>query len=65
MTDLAEIARGAIESHLGDVIDGDASPEDIYEEAYTIALDALVDCGVDLLIAGQIACEEATRIAQP
>lgn len=38
-----EVARGGIEKHLDDVCTGDDSADHIYEEAYIIALDALID----------------------
>jgi hypothetical protein len=62
--DPAEIAPRAIERHLGDVIDSDDSADAIYEEAYTIALDALVDSGLDFREAGTIASAAAQSIAQ-
>jgi hypothetical protein len=38
---LLEIARGNIERHLGDVCEGDDSADSIFDEAYTLAFDAL------------------------
>lgn len=60
-----EIARGAIERHLGDVCTGDDSADSIYDEAYTIAFDALHDKGATNEQAQTIAREVAQAIAQP
>lgn len=62
---LREIARGNVERHLGDVTDGDASPDSIYTEALTLAHDALIDAKVDEQTAAEIAREVAQSIAQP
>lgn len=59
---LQEIAQGALERHLGDVAE---DADSIYDEAYTIAFDALHDAGVDDWTAGEIASELAQRHAQP
>jgi hypothetical protein len=40
------IARGNVEAHLGDVAGDDPSPDTIYDEAYTLAFDALHDAGM-------------------
>jgi hypothetical protein len=63
--ELREIARGAIERHLGDVCEGDDSADSIYDEAYTIAFDALHDKGAPDVQARKIAQEIAQSIAQP
>jgi len=63
--ELSEIARGGIERHLGDVCDGGSSADAIYDEAYTLGFDALVDAGVSPDIARQYAREQAQLIAQP
>jgi hypothetical protein len=60
-----DIARGAIERHLGDVCAGDESADTIYEEAFTIAFDALHDAGIEQYTARRIAQEIAQGIAQP
>jgi hypothetical protein len=62
---LYEIARGAIENHIGDVVDSESSQDTIYEEAFTIALDALIDHGIPIEIAGPIASRAAQELAQP
>jgi hypothetical protein len=63
MTDLAEIARGAVERHLGDM--DDISPDAIYDHAYTLGLDALIDRGVDPQTARPIAMRVAEAFAAP
>jgi hypothetical protein len=71
MTDLQleEIARGNIERHLGDVAADYDSEEDaadaIYDEAYTLAFDALHDAGIPDVKARAIAGSVAQRYAQP
>ncbi len=62
---LREIARGGIERHLGDVVDEDHSPDDIYDEAYTLAHDALIAAGVDYDTARRVSQQVAMEIAQP
>lgn len=66
---LREIARGGIEKHLGDVCTGDDSADHIYDEAYTIALDALIDNPLSKSCphetATLIALEQAQLVAQP
>ena len=59
----AEVAHGAIERHLGDVCE--ESPDAIYDEAYTLAHDALTDAGCPLAEINAIANEQAMLIAQP
>lgn len=60
-----ELARGAIERHLGDVCEGEDSADSIYSEAYSLAIDALIDAGCHIELAGAIASDEAQKIAQP
>lgn len=60
-----ELARGAIERHLGDVCEGEDSPDSIYDEAYTLAHDALVSAGIDTRTACTIAQQAAQAVAQP
>jgi hypothetical protein len=62
---LRDIARGAIESHLGDVLEGEETPDMIFEHAYTIALDRLMDEGVPARTARNVAQDVATCLAQP
>jgi hypothetical protein len=66
---LEEIARGNIEQHLGDVASDYESEEDaadaIYDEAYTLGFDALVDSGVDPKTAREVADRVARCYAQP
>jgi len=60
---MLEIGRGAIECHLGDVMDEGA--DTLYDEAFVLAHDALVDSGVDNRTASKIASQLAQEIAQP
>lgn len=60
---MEEIAVGNIERHLGDVCD--ESADAIYDEAYTLAFDALADAGIDHAKARLVAAEVAQRYAQP
>lgn len=66
---LEEIARGGIERHLGDVAadyeNEEAAADAIYDEAYTLGFDALVDAGIDHETAGKIAASVAQCYAQP
>ena len=63
---MEEIAVGNIERHLGDVCcDGDESADAIYDEAYTLAFDALADAGIDHNMARIVAASVAQRYAQP
>ena len=62
--DLYELARGNMERHLGDVTNGDASPDSIYDEAYTLAFDALKG-KCDDADAREIAHNIAQGVAQP
>lgn len=63
--ELREIARGNIERHIGDVCKGEDSADAIYDEAFTLAFDALHDKGVKDTTARRIAEEIATSFAQP
>lgn len=58
---LEEVARGNVERHLGDC----ESPDDIFDNAYTLAFDALVDKGTDHTLAREIAQRVAQCYAQP
>jgi hypothetical protein len=58
---LREIARGNIERHLGDCENAD----EIYENALTLATDALLDAGVERSKAQSIALELAMCYAAP
>lgn len=64
-----DIARGAIERHLGDCVDeedgGEPSADTLYDNAFVLAHDALRDAGVDNTTALRIAQYEAQCIAQP
>lgn len=59
------VARGAIERHLGDVAADYDNVDAMYDEAYTLAFDALVDLDLDHQISAQVAHEEALKIARP
>jgi hypothetical protein len=52
-----KIAQDAVDRHIGDVAE---EAEDLREEAYTIAFDALYDAGVDNDTAWRIAVEIAS-----
>jgi hypothetical protein len=62
-----DIARGAIEQNLGDCVDedGEASSDTLYDNAFVLAHDALIDSGIDAATATRIAQYEAQCIAQP
>lgn len=66
---LEEIARGGIERNLGDVAadyeSEEALADAIYDEAYTLAFDALADAGVEHAQARKIAASVAQCYAQP
>lgn len=66
---MEEIARGNIERHLGDVAADYESEEEaadaIYDEAYTLAFDALADAGIDHKKAREVAASAAQCYAQP
>lgn len=68
-THMEEIARGNIEQHLGDVAseyeNEEAAADAIYDEAYTLGFDALVDSGIDHDTARRIAASVARCYAQP
>lgn len=61
--EMEALAWGAIERHLGDV--AEESEDALYDEAYTIACDALVDAGCPLNDCRSVAQSLAQRIAQP
>jgi hypothetical protein len=63
LNQLMEIARSNVERHLGDV--EAESVDAIYDEAYTLAFDALHDAGVSDELARQIAQQVAQCYAQP
>jgi hypothetical protein len=66
---MREIARGNIERNLGNVADDydseEAAADAIYDEAYTLGFDALVDAGIEVPKAKKIAAEIAQCYAQP
>jgi len=64
---LREIARGNIERNLGCCIDDpeNVNADTIYDEAYTLAFDALHDAGWPAEVASKIAREMAQMFAQP
>lgn len=67
--EMEEVARGNVERHLGDVAADYANEEDaadaIYDEAFTLAFDALADAGVDHGEARRVATGVAQCYAQP
>lgn len=58
-----EIARGNVERHIGDV--AGESEDSIYDEALTLAQDALMDAGCPEEYLGEIARGVAQCYAQP
>lgn len=60
---LREIARGAIERHIGDLVPDGATADRIYGEAYVLAFDALFNL-CPLNTARRIAEGEAQKVAQ-
>jgi hypothetical protein len=62
---MQEVARRAIERHLGDVLEADATPESVYDNAFVLAHDALLMHGVHPEVATPIAQRLAQEIAQP
>lgn len=60
-----EIARAAIERHLGDVVGEDSSIDALYDEAFVLAHDALRAAGLTPQEATPIAQQEAQKVAQP
>lgn len=69
LIELEELARGNIDRHLGDVYADYGSEEEaadaIFDEAYILAFDALIDAGIDHRTARSIAQDLAQRYAQP
>jgi len=59
-----EIARGNIERNLAQCVEEDGE-DAVYDSAYTLALDALIDAGCNPDLAMSIAKEEAASFAQP
>jgi uncharacterized protein YbjT (DUF2867 family) len=61
-----KIASDNINRHLGDVVDADTPANKIYEEAWTLAWDALVDAGCAESLAGIVAAETvAAEVCAP
>ena len=60
-----ELARWAIERHLGDVVESGGSVDELYDNAFCLAHDALLDAGIDARTATKIAQYQAQLIAQP
>lgn len=61
-SEMLEIARGNIERHLDSE---DMSEDAIYDDAYTLAFDALVDAGVTHATARAVAARAAQGYAKP
>jgi hypothetical protein len=61
---LDEIAMGGIEHGL-DVDPEDSSPDEVYDDAYNLAFDALHDAGIPDEQAREVARRNAMKIAQP
>ena len=66
---LIQIARGGVERSLADVAadydSEEAAADAIYDEAFTLGFDALIDKGVDPMLAAEIARHVAQLYAQP
>jgi len=58
-----KIARGNIERNLAQCIEEDGA-DAVFDSAYTLAVDALIDAGCDRNLAMSIAKEEAQMFAQ-
>jgi hypothetical protein len=52
-------ARRNVENHIGDCVDVDMTPEELYENVYVLAFDALLDIGTNHKEAAQIATDLA------
>jgi hypothetical protein len=61
--DFREAARGNCERHLGDV--AGESPDDIYDQAYTLAFDGAKEAGADDAEARRVARDVAMDFANP
>jgi hypothetical protein len=61
---MREIARGSIGRNLSDAVYEDG-PDSIYDNAYTLAVDALLTRGVERHKAQAVALEIAQAYAQP
>jgi len=59
-----EIARGNIERNLAQCVEEDGA-DAVFDSAYTLAVDALIDAGCAPDLAREIAKEEAQVFAQP
>lgn len=60
-----EMENIALDAMCNCFLDGTESEDNIYDEAFTLALDALTDVGILAEIAGPIAQKIAQRISQP
>jgi hypothetical protein len=66
--DWGAIARAGIERSLGDAVGEhtqEPTPDEIYDQAYTIAHDALTDAGCDPVTARKWAEIEARKVSNP
>jgi hypothetical protein len=65
---MREIARASVERHRGDLAamypDEECTGGSLYDEAYTLAFDALVDSGVGSRTARRVAAEVARCFAR-
>lgn len=62
---MEEIAWGNVEQNIGCCVDAGDSADSVYDEAYTLAFDALADAGIDHETARGVAVNVAQRFAQP
>jgi len=64
---MIKIARDNVEQHLGDAVaelGGEPSADDIFEEVYTLAFDALADKSIAFDVASSVAQEIAQSYIQ-
>lgn len=63
--EMMDFAWSNVERNLGSCIEDGATEDDVYDEAYTLAFDALADKGVPHATARSVAVQIAQRFAQP
>lgn len=59
--EMVAIAERNIDRHLGDVVEEGMQSDEIYEEAYVLAFDALADAGITHATARAVAARVAER----
>jgi hypothetical protein len=63
--EMMDLAWSNVERNLGCCVEDGATEGDVYNEAYTLAFDALADKGVSHATARSVAVQVAQRFAQP